>query len=395
MIRLFRLPAAVPDDPAVDAWFVGRPPALAALVAPWFAAMRACGADVRVVMHDDQATACVGDAAFAYVATYRAHVAVGFFAGSALPDPHGLLVGSGRFMRHVKLRPGEPVDATALAALIRAAYAVVRDELAREAAAPPPPFAHAASFGAQAGAYAAARPGYPAALYAWVAGQTPSTRFAIDVAAGAGQGTVGLCRHYAHVLATDQSAALLDQIAPHPALSTRVGAAEALQADGADLVMVHQAVHWFDHADFYARVRRALVPGGLFVVVGYAAFHVSAEIDAWFRDRAGPLLDPYWAPQNRVLMGGYRTLGVPFPERPAPPFAIELEWPREALAAYLSTWSAVAALRAVGHGEAWEAALAELRTAWPDEAPRRVTMPLTIRVFAPDAAGRTGPRPTR
>jgi len=297
-------------------------------------------------------------------------------------------------MRHVKLRPDAPVDAAALAALVRGAYALVRDAVAREASAPPP-FAHAASFGAQADAYAAARPSYPEALHAWVAGQTPSTGFAVDVAAGAGQGTVGLCRHYARVLATDQSAALLQQIAPHPALSTHVGAAEALEADGADLIMVHQAVHWFDHPAFYARVRRGLAPGGLFVVVGYAAFGVAPAVDAWFRDRAGPLLDPYWAPQNRVLMDGYRALAVPFPERPAPPFAIEVHWSREALAAYLGTWSAVAALRAAGHARAWDAALGELRTAWPDPAPRRVTMPLTVRVFTPDAAGRTGPCPTR
>ena len=75
-----------------------------------------------------------GDAAFAYVNAFTAHVNVGFFCGAALPDPAGLLEGSGRFMRHVKLRPGRPVDAAVLQALIDAAYADVKLRLTAEAA---------------------------------------------------------------------------------------------------------------------------------------------------------------------------------------------------------------------------------------------------------------------
>lgn len=126
MVRLMRFVDALPVDPAVDAWFDSRPAGLAALVRPWFARMCACGEDVRVLLHDGQPTACVGDAAFGYVNTFSAHANVGFFVGPELPDPAGLLEGSGKFMRHVKLRPGTPVDAAALAALVEAAYATVR-----------------------------------------------------------------------------------------------------------------------------------------------------------------------------------------------------------------------------------------------------------------------------
>ena len=84
--------------------------------------MRRCGTDVRELMHDGVATACVGDAPFAYVGVYSAHVSVGFFHGADLPDPAGLLVGAGRHMRHVKLRPGTATDESALEALISAAY---------------------------------------------------------------------------------------------------------------------------------------------------------------------------------------------------------------------------------------------------------------------------------
>ena len=84
--------------------------------------MRGCGSDVRELLHDGHPTACVGDAAFGYTYVFRAHVNVGFFRGATLTDPAGLLEGDGKYMRHVKLRPGNAVDASSLQALITAAY---------------------------------------------------------------------------------------------------------------------------------------------------------------------------------------------------------------------------------------------------------------------------------
>lgn len=73
-------------------------------------------------MHDGCPTVCVQDAAFAYVSAFTAHVNVGFFQGASLADPAGLLEGTGKYMRHVKLRPGLAVDESSLAALITAAH---------------------------------------------------------------------------------------------------------------------------------------------------------------------------------------------------------------------------------------------------------------------------------
>jgi hypothetical protein len=122
MSSLFRFPTALPRDPAVDAWMRARPDALRAIARRWFDVMRDCGADVRELLHDGHPTACAGDAAFGYVNAFTAHVNVGFFQGAGLADPAGLLQGSGRRMRHVKLRPDGAIDAAALAALIEAAY---------------------------------------------------------------------------------------------------------------------------------------------------------------------------------------------------------------------------------------------------------------------------------
>ena len=126
MTRLFTLPGTRRNDPDVDRWMALHPGPLAAIARRWFDVMRQCGGDVREVMHDGQPTACVGDAAFAYVDAFKAHVNVGFFGGADLPDPAGLLQGNGRFMRHVKLVPGVDIDDGALVALVRAAYVGVK-----------------------------------------------------------------------------------------------------------------------------------------------------------------------------------------------------------------------------------------------------------------------------
>lgn len=120
--RVLRFDGAVSHDPAVDAWLTEQPEDLGAIARRWFAVMRNCGPDVRELLHDDQPTACVGDAAFAYVDAFTAHVNVGFFLGAGLDDPQRLLQGTGKYMRHVKLRPGGQVDGSGLARLIQSAY---------------------------------------------------------------------------------------------------------------------------------------------------------------------------------------------------------------------------------------------------------------------------------
>jgi hypothetical protein len=130
--QLFRLSGTVRRDPAIGAWMHEHAGPLGAMAQRWFEAMRRCGADVREVMHDGQPTACVADAAFAYVDSFKAHVNVGFFRGAEIADPAGLLEGTGKFMRHVKLRPERAVDEKALSSLIEDAYADMRGRLEAE-----------------------------------------------------------------------------------------------------------------------------------------------------------------------------------------------------------------------------------------------------------------------
>ena len=129
MNQLLRFPTAIKRDTAIEAWFDARQDELGAIARRWFDAMRGCGDDVRELLHDGHPTACVGDAAFGYVNAFTAHVNVGFFRGAELADPAGLLEGTGKFMRHVKLRPDRDVDSHALRTLIETAYTDINRRL--------------------------------------------------------------------------------------------------------------------------------------------------------------------------------------------------------------------------------------------------------------------------
>jgi len=132
MSQLLRFPSSVRHDPRIDAWMHEHAGELGAIAQRWFQFMRGRGEDVRELLHDGHPTACVGDAAFAYVNAFTAHVNVGFFRGAEIRDPGGLLEGDGRFMRHVKLGPGYEVDAAALTDLIETAYTDMKRRLKKE-----------------------------------------------------------------------------------------------------------------------------------------------------------------------------------------------------------------------------------------------------------------------
>jgi hypothetical protein len=124
--ELLRFNGALERDPAINAWMEQHKGELGGIAQQWFDVIRTCGDEVRELIHDGCPVACLGDVPFAYVNVFTAHVNVGFFQGASLPDPAGLLQGSGKYMRHVKLKPGTPVNSAALTVLIRNAYDAIK-----------------------------------------------------------------------------------------------------------------------------------------------------------------------------------------------------------------------------------------------------------------------------
>ncbi len=124
--ELLRFNGAVKRDPAIDVWMKERSGELGEIARRWFEVMRDCGDEVRELLHDGCPVACFGDVPFGYVNVYRSNVNVGFFQGASLVDPACLLQGTGKFMRHVKLKPGTTVNASALGKLIETAYSDIK-----------------------------------------------------------------------------------------------------------------------------------------------------------------------------------------------------------------------------------------------------------------------------
>lgn len=132
MEKMLRFPDSVRQEPDIDLWLNEQEPELGTIARKWFVRMRECGNDVRELMHDGCPVACVADVPFGYVNVFTAHVNVGFFFGAHLRDPKGLLEGTGKRMRHVKVKPGKEPPAAALNALINAAYFDVKLRLESE-----------------------------------------------------------------------------------------------------------------------------------------------------------------------------------------------------------------------------------------------------------------------
>jgi len=124
--NFLRFNGAVEHDPRIDEWMKDHAGALGNIAHQWFEVMRRCGDEVRELLHEGCPVACLGDAPFGYVNVFTSHVNVGFFHGASLPDPSRMLQGNGKFMRHVKLRPGTATDSAALNNLIEAAYSDIK-----------------------------------------------------------------------------------------------------------------------------------------------------------------------------------------------------------------------------------------------------------------------------
>lgn len=197
-------------------------------------------------------------------------------------------------------------------------------------------------FSCHAGAYHEARPSYPDALFDWLAAQTPACELAWDAGCGNGQASVALAARFARVHASDPSAAQVANAEARPNIDYRVESAEtcALPDASADLVTVAQALHWFDHARFYAEVKRVLKPRGVIAAWSYADCSATPAVDAVKNRLYVDLTGPYWPPERRYIDEGYRTLPFPFERIDAPAFEMRVDWMLAQFVAYLRSWSA-------------------------------------------------------
>jgi SAM-dependent methyltransferase len=237
-------------------------------------------------------------------------------------------------------------------------------------------------FSSDASSYARFRPGYPRALFEWLASVAPDRRLAWDCGTGSGQAAVPLADHFAHVVATDPSAAQLAHASRRAGVHYAAMSAEhgALATDSVSLVTVAQAFHWIDQRAFYAEARRVLVARGLVAIWSYGLLTLhEPALDEAVRRFHGETLGPYWAPERRQVDEGYRTLVLPFERVEVPEFAMQANWTLDHVAGYLSTWSAVRRVRVATGADPVPGVIESLHDAWGGaQEVRRVEWPLAV-----------------
>ena len=126
--------------------------------------------------------------------------------------------------------------------------------------------------------YAAHRPTYPAEVMAALCARAVAVggpQVAIDIGCGTGIATLSLAQGLPdwQIIASEPNADMLEKAKVTCAGQSNVefmpNGAEALPGEdaGVGLVLVAQALHWFDTAKFFAESARVLAPGGIVAIL--------------------------------------------------------------------------------------------------------------------------------
>jgi SAM-dependent methyltransferase len=244
-------------------------------------------------------------------------------------------------------------------------------------------------FSRQAPDYAKFRPRYPHELFGYLGSVASSRHLAWDCGTGNGQAAVGLASVFNRVIATDASEKQITNAEPHEGVEYRVAPAEdsGINSGTVDLIMVAQALHWFDLDRFYAEVRRVLKLSGVLAASAYNLLHVEPAIDEIVNRYYYEVVGPFWPPE-RKLVENFADLPFPFHEIDAPKFEMTAQWNLEHLVGYLRTWSSTQRFIAAKRLDPLTQIADELRGAW--EAPqqrRKVVWPLVLRVGVTPSSG--------
>ncbi|MBW1982410.1 MAG: class I SAM-dependent methyltransferase [Deltaproteobacteria bacterium] len=238
-------------------------------------------------------------------------------------------------------------------------------------------------FSDQAAAYMAYRPRYPSALFDYLATVAPANTRAWDCATGSGQAALGLAPLFKQVIATDASEAQIARATGADNIVYDVAAAEksGIETASVDLIVVAQALHWFDLDSFYVEAARVLKPCGIIAAFCYSLLSINPALDrviaVYYRDIVGP----YWPPERILVDNGYRSIPFPFSELLPPEFGMEISWSLEHLVGYLGTWSAAQKFREAKQEDPVQLILDELKRAWGTAAEQRlIQWPIHMRI---------------
>jgi len=230
--------------------------------------------------------------------------------------------------------------------------------------------------------YAQYRPTYPDAFFEYLKQALPACSNAWDCATGNGQVAQKLATFFTDVYATDISQSQLDNAVQLPNIHYSLQAAEntSFENDFFDLVIVGQAIHWFDFDAFYAEAKRTAKEGALLVLIGYGNVKITTAIDAVIHHLYEDILGPYWDKERKYIDEAYQTLPFPFEEMDAPTFDNTYQWTLAHLVGYLNTWSAAKHYSNKNGHNPVDLVYKQLQQAWGTAPTRAVQFPTLLKV---------------
>lgn len=203
-----------------------------------------------------------------------------------------------------------------------------------------------------------------------------------DCGTGNGQVAFELAKTFERVFATDISQEQIKNALQADNIEYSVQPAEHVDFQNRffDLIIVAQAIHWFDFEKFYSEVRRTGKKDAILCIIGYGRIEVNAEIDREITAFYKNIVGPYWDKERRYIDQNYKTIPFPFEEMDAPGFVNKLEWNTEQLIGYINTWSAVKHfIKENGYNPVDDLKI-KVAQHWGEQAYREGRFPLLLRI---------------
>lgn len=238
------------------------------------------------------------------------------------------------------------------------------------------------NFSTQSDKYAKYRPNYPDKFFDYLNSLVPVKQASWDCGTGNGQVAVELAQTFEHVFATDISASQIENASQLPNITYSVQPAEHTNFldHQFDLVVIAQAIHWFDFAKFYAEVRRTVKPSGIISVIGYSRIKVTEQIDELISAFYHNMIGSYWDKERQYIDENYETIPFSFEEIDTPKFENKMDWNFDHLIGYLNTWSAVKHFIRKNNYNPVDDLSKEIKALWGNEDTMEVRFPMLIRM---------------
>ena len=238
-------------------------------------------------------------------------------------------------------------------------------------------------FSKQSDLYARYRPTYPKELYEYILSFVKEKNTVWDCATGNGQAAVVLADHFKKVIATDISAAQIEKATLKENIEYLVCPAEStLFADNTfDLVTVAQAYHWLKWKEFKKEVTRVCKPEAIIAIWTYNRNKIGdKKIDDAIFSFYENVTKPFWDYERKYVEELYKTVEFDYELLPVKDFETTLNWQREDMIGYISSWSAIQKYIKVNGHSPIPMIEKELINLWPKGEVKKVSFPIYLKL---------------